>query len=595
MRIKTPLYIEAQPGGFQVRPLFLSDPRERAARLESALARQALSLRQEMSRRAQASDHHWLRRLAYNPPLKEQVLNLEFEHRKRTGRCRRLVVILQSPQRALFFPGLSAEIALWPKGVSLRQRAEEVLKELLKQKKLEPEQASLQGRAWISELELEQPLDFDFDAEEDNLAILGGPQLSRPSDELEKVGRCLDDLYPGELLPCLGRQPEVARAQAWLQRCNRSALLVMGEPRVGKTALIHELVRQTKLEPGAEQRRFWQLSASRLISGMSYQGQWERRFLCILEYAQENDLVLYFDDLLALGQAGKSRHCDLCLADLLKPALERGLVRVLTETTCQGWGLVQERDPSLTALLSPLRLEATDQEQTLQIVLDHVQKLELERQLHFSPTAIPELMTLCTRHRPTEQFPGKAIDFIGRLSGTRNQVEPHHLTLQVANETGMSLELLDDTKPIDIEKLRNSINAEMVSQPTAVEILLETICLAKARLCDPTRPLATLLFAGPTGVGKDLLCQAVSETPFRNARSFTAIRHERVPRPLGWSTTHRQPQPTSRPIDPGDTSSSPLRVAARRNREGPPRRIPSLTAAHGGRTPDRRRRADRRL
>ena len=127
--------------------------------------------------------------------------------------------------------------------------------------------------------------------------------------ELRKKGRSLQSLYPDDLERAIGRKREVEELARLLASPDRRPILLVGPRQVGKTAILHELVWQMcarKKERFGGPREIWLLSPMRLISGMSYLGEWENRVLAILDYAREKDRVLYFDDLPGLLSAGMS-------------------------------------------------------------------------------------------------------------------------------------------------------------------------------------------------------------------------------------------------------------------------------------------------
>src|SRR5262249_41156642 len=137
----------------------------------------------------------------------------------------------------------------------------------------------------------------------------------------------------------------------------RRPVLLLGERMSGKTAIIHDYVARVterRKHAASTRQNVWLLSPQRLISGMSFVGQWESRVLAILKYARQKDLVLYFEDFLGLYLAGRSRDSNLNMATVLKPYLERRDCRFLAEMTPEAWRILRERDRGLSDLFDML-------------------------------------------------------------------------------------------------------------------------------------------------------------------------------------------------------------------------------------------------
>src|SRR5262249_22746546 len=150
------------------------------------------------------------------------------------------------------------------------------------------------------------------------------------------VGICLDRLYPDDLDRTSYRDREVDELTRLLQAPDCRPVLLVGPRQVGKTAVIHEYVFRkvaARKRTYSFKENLWLLAPQRLISGMSYVGQWEQRLLAILKAARKHDHVLYFDDLLGMYQAGLTCNSTLSAAAVLKPHVERRELRLLAEMT----------------------------------------------------------------------------------------------------------------------------------------------------------------------------------------------------------------------------------------------------------------------
>lgn len=231
-----------------------------------------------------------------------------------------------------------------------------------------------------------------------------------------RVGRCLDWLYPDELDRVL-RGAKWTNSPACSRLEDRRPVLLCGPRMVGKTAVIHECVHRRVAERKAVHRqRFntWLVSPQRLISGMSYVGQWEGRLLAILKHAKKRDHVLYFDDLLGLFLAGMTNQSSLSAAVVLKPYLERRDVRTLGEITPEGLRVLQERDRGFADLFHVIPVRQPSDEDTLRILIDQQAPARRQARVHLRAGRAARGHRPAAPLRRAAAFPGKAASVLTR-------------------------------------------------------------------------------------------------------------------------------------------------------------------------------------
>ncbi len=338
--------------------------------------------------------HDALLRWTFCPAVEEHHLKAKLVLRRGTADCQVLVVSFAALDRKLAMvpavPDRWFEVA---RGTHVLDRAREVLTDHLNQLQKETETFALPDsftagtKQWVSSLDLDvQPKPELKDAEDRLLALLGGTSRMSGRTELQKVGRCLDWLYPDELDRATLRDAEVSELEALLCGPDRRPVLLLGPPRAGKTAVLHACVFhrvQKAKSPHVYKRNVWLLSPPRLISGMIYVGQWEGRVNAIIEEAAKHDHVLYFDDVLGLYSAGRSRDSDLTVADVLKPHIERREFRMLAEMTPESFRVLQERDRGLADLFHVVPIRPTGEKQTVQILVNVRRQLEGRHRVRF--------------------------------------------------------------------------------------------------------------------------------------------------------------------------------------------------------------------
>lgn len=260
----------------------------------------------------------------------------------------------------------------------------------------------------------------------------------------------------------------------------------------------------------------WKTSAENLIAGMQYLGQWEERVeLAIAEIASIGG-VLWFTSLVDLVRLGGSQPSD-SLAAFLMPYLRRGELKLVAEATPQEMDAVRRLLPGLVECFQVVPVAALTTDQTRDIVdrrLIHAKRnLRLE-----SDHAVAETVTRMFRqfipYQPPPRGPVQLIDDLIGRSKSSPRLTVADVTLQFTRQTGLPATILDDAITMSADDVRERLGGSVLGQPTAVDAVTNVVLRLKAGLCDPRRPIATMLFCGPTGVGKTQLARSLAEFLF---------------------------------------------------------------------------------
>jgi len=549
MNINVPVYIQEErtrhtdfdkSRRLMVRPLFFTAPVEQDESLQRAVARLGRELRREFRRLANNARHEELAAYSFYPELEEKLLEFPVELGKRRFNLRHLFVVLTAfGRRFAWTPNVPELWIELERGETLRDRAQEAFTEHYRTLErrfgvalVQPENYSLSGKAWLSTVEVTidipklytRPVETFF-------ALLGASEVVQGDEELERVGRSLHALYPNDLAHAIHREEEVAELTELSSAADLRPVLLVGKRLVGKTAIIHEFVhrrldRRRLSEKTMQLGRggsiadltgeVWLISPQRLISGMSYVGQWEGRLLAILEEAKRKRHTLYFDDLVGLFYSGRTSASQLSVAHVLKPFIERRDVRVLAEVTPESLRVLQELDRSFVDLFAILRVDEPSEDQTTRTLLGSRRALERQYRSRFHAEVLPAVVDLTRRYISDAAFPGKAAALLQTLAAKHKGAEivRENALQEFSARSGLSVDFLDDRLQLDHADVVKALSREVIGQKTAVAACADAVTIAKARLNDTERPIASFLFLGPTGVGKTQCAKSLANYLF---------------------------------------------------------------------------------
>ncbi len=343
---------------------------------------------------------------------------------------------------------------------------------------------------------------------------------------LREVGRNLSHGAADDTLErTFGREALVELVAAELFDRDGVALVLVGPPGTGKTALVHEVTRRLAQRYGAagQRRDVWRVDGGRFISGQSFVGQWEQRARALAEELAETGDVLHADDLASLVFAGRTRSSTTNLAQMLEPALARGELSILAESTPERMAVVREELPGFASLFRVIEVPALGARDTLPVLLGVLRELESEAGAgpppRLDPAALEAILDGAARFRPHEAFPGKAVRLLRRLTagaGDARRFEVGHVHALLRAETGLPRFVVDGP-PARRDEVHAELGALIAGQPEAVDAVTDVVLAMQAGLGDPDKPLATLLLVGPTGVGKTETARALARVLFGGA------------------------------------------------------------------------------
>lgn len=363
-----------------------------------------------------------------------------------------------------------------------------------------------------------QTAKFPFEYSDDSFFALSGPHSSlRGADELQRVGYDLNERYPDELGEPYLRTNLAAEIKDTIYQSQATAIALVGPRGCGKTTLIEGAVKQFMRSSDLQQQhklpKVWYLDPLRVISGMSVIGMWQRRMDVIIHYLRHRlrDSFrirktdhLYIDNVVALFRIGKSAHNSLTLADVLKPYLEKRAFTMIVEATPEAWQKAQQFDRKFADLFEVIRVDEPNPETAVKMLTWQRIQLEHSHECRFSSNALTALWDLRAQTAGAEVLPGAVTRVMQQLASRYREADIDQKAVYADYQTSHKFRqiIFDPEQVLPDEQVRSYLDQRLIGQQRAKQSLANTVHIVKARLADPEKPLAALLFIGPTGVGK---------------------------------------------------------------------------------------------
>jgi ATP-dependent Clp protease ATP-binding subunit ClpC len=395
-------------------------------------------------------------------------------------------------------------------------------------------------RTWLSTAFLgEHPRSiYDFRAEGDEYVRVWSPDSSsRRAEETKareeekpppELGRVADDLVSllrvGKLPVVVGEFPELVEIERALMRSPLPSILLVGPAGAGKSALVRRiaqlLVERARADRARPAPHLWSTSADRIIAGMVYLGQWQERCLTLAEELAGRGEWLYVDRLAPLV---RPQNDGTSIAEMFASALDAGEVSLLAECTPSELERMRRQHGALLGRFSIVRVRERTIEETLALVGPYAARKET---LSIHPGALQRLVRHVEALERDQVLPGKAfrfIDWLARSQESRRTFYPLDVSIAFSTYTGIPIELVADEHAASAEDLAAKLRARVIGQDEACAACGRVLARFKAGMSDPERPCGTLLFVGPTGVGKTELAKQLARVTFGDASRLVRV------------------------------------------------------------------------
>ncbi len=327
----------------------------------------------------------------------------------------------------------------------------------------------------------------------------------------------------GKIDPVIGREDELNRVMQILCRRKKNNPLLVGEPGVGKTAIIEGLALKIVNDETPEilkNASLFSLDIGGLLSGTKYRGDFEKRLKGVLSELEEIDnAILFIDEIHTIVGAGSTSGGSMDLSNLLKPALASGGIKCIGATTYGEFRNFFDKDKALSRRFAKIDVEEPSIEDTYQIILGLRDKYEKHHKVKYSDTALKTSVELAKKYINDRFLPDSAIDLIDEVAASFHIQDEKKMDVTVEDIEKViakianipSRQVSSDDKSV-LKNLEADLKKAVFGQDSAIEELAKAVKRARAGLGRPHAPIGSFLFAGPTGVGKTEVAKKLAET-----------------------------------------------------------------------------------
>jgi len=328
--------------------------------------------------------------------------------------------------------------------------------------------------------------------------------------------------------PVIGRDEEIEKIELVLARRNKANVLMVGDPGVGKTAIAEGLARkihEKKVPKFIQDHLVFSLDISSLVAGSKYRGDFEERIKAVLmALERKGKIILFIDEahmMSGAGSGGQGQSNDL--ANMLKPALTKGNMKVIASTTWEEYRKSFEKDRALMRRFQRVTIDEPTADLTVKIIKGLRKYYEQHHNVKITNEAIQQAVNLSVKYMADKKLPDKAIDIIDcasaryKLNETDETetvaqiVDIEQVTYELAKMVSMPLETISQKESNNLAGLDTSMKKAIFGQDKAVESILDKIFVAQSGMKDPDKPIGSFLFLGPTGTGKTETAKQLAE------------------------------------------------------------------------------------
>jgi ATP-dependent Clp protease ATP-binding subunit ClpA len=324
----------------------------------------------------------------------------------------------------------------------------------------------------------------------------------------------------GGIDPLIGREREIQRTLHILQRRRKNNPIYVGDPGVGKTALVEGLalkIAKGEVPEPFRKTKVYRLDLGALIAGTRYRGDFENRLKAVLHALAELEKpVLFIDEIHTVVGAGSAGRGTMDASNLLKPALQDGTLRCIGATTWEEFRQTFQSDQALARRFQKVEVTEPSAEETTRILLGLKERYEKHHGVTFTPEAIDNASLLADRYMRDRRLPDKAIDLLDEAGAAvalrlGKEVTEADLEEVLATMAQIPARRVKGGEKEQLRHLEEELKKQVFGQDESIERLASAIKVARAGLRDAQKPVGAFLLTGPTGVGKTEVAKRLAE------------------------------------------------------------------------------------
>jgi ATP-dependent Clp protease ATP-binding subunit ClpA len=361
--------------------------------------------------------------------------------------------------------------------------------------------------------------------------IEGGPEQKLRPNQADRILKSYCEnlnqkYFDKKIDPVIGREQETEDLKQILARRNKNNVLIVGDPGVGKTAVVEGLARRIAKNKDdvpeyLKDHIVWSLDVNSLIAGSKFRGDFEERLKLIVNALdQKGKSILFIDEahmIVGAGATGQGNNMDM--ANMLKPALLKGTIKVLASTTWEEYRKYFEKDRALMRRFQRLQVGEPSKETAVKILKGVKQYYEKFHNCTITDEACEDAVDYSTKFIADKKLPDKAIDVIDvacarlRLNGVKDgKIDHDEIIHEISVMTGISIEQLSQKQASNLKTLEEKMKLQVFGQDKAINTITDKILVARAGLKSLTKPVGSFLFLGPTGCGKTETARQLAKT-----------------------------------------------------------------------------------
>lgn len=353
--------------------------------------------------------------------------------------------------------------------------------------------------------------EFDKEEQEEEVEKPVNPQIERMLNQycVNLTARAKSK----KIDPVIGRESEIEEVQLVLARRNKANVMLIGDPGVGKTAIAEGLAR--KIVEGSvpkfiQDNTVYSLDISAMLAGSKYRGDFEERLKMVIgALEKKKNCILFIDEAHMMSGAGANSGSSNDMANMLKPALSKGTIKVVASTTWEEFRKHFEKDRALMRRFQRVTVDEPSETTTVKILKGLRKYYEKHHGVKITNQALTDAVTYSVKYMSDKKLPDKAIDLIDcacarfKIKDEENGVVDHdEILFEVAKIANLPVEQIGAKEGANLAGLEKNVRGKVFGQEKAIETLLDKIFIAQAGLKAFNKPVGSFLFVGPTGVGK---------------------------------------------------------------------------------------------